>query len=324
VNQLLLRNLFKQIWPFAVIIFLVILAGGVLTAAAAGTQVATPQPPEAEVPQGTYILAASDATASPTPFQPLAPTATLLAIHALEQITLTPQITPVPTETPLALNTPAPPPQVGLTEEPSLEELPDQINVLLLGSDRRPWDAGFRTDTIILVTVNSDLRRVNITSFPRDLWVMLPGWGNSRINTAWTYGGYKMLHETFKHNFGVNVDYYALIDFSTFKKMIDQMGGLDVNVGEAVSDYRAGHWVNIKPGLQKMDADKVLWYARSRKTTSDIARNRRQQEVLQALFDKLISIDALRRAPEFYDMYDNSVKTDIELVDVLRWLPFVA
>ena len=71
-----------------------------------------------------------------------------------------------------------------------------------------------------------------------------------------------------------------------------------------------------------MDADTVLWYVRTRKTTNDIARNRRQQEVLQAIFEKLLSLNALRRAPEFYDLYRESVKTDIELVDVVahaRW-----
>lgn len=73
-----------------------------------------------------------------------------------------------------------------------------------------------------------------------------------------------------------------------------------------------------------MDADMVLWYVRSRKTTNDIARNRRQQEVLDAIFEKMISIDAIRRAPEFYASYKQGLKTDITLVDVLAWLPLAA
>ncbi len=80
---------------------------------------------------------------------------------------------PTPTVTP----TGAPPPAVNLTEEPSLEQLPRQINILLLGADRRPYETGFRTDTIILLTLNSELGSVNVTSFPRDLWVMLPELG---------------------------------------------------------------------------------------------------------------------------------------------------
>ncbi len=270
--------------------------------------------------QATYVLAPANATATPTPFQPLAPTGMAINVKASEQsVELTAaQLTPIPlTPTPTGA-----PPTAALTPVTEMEKLPSQINLLLLGSDRRPWDAGFRTDTIILVTVNTDLGRVNITSFPRDLWVTLPGWGPSRINTAWTYGGYRMLHDTFQHNFGINVDYHVLIDFSAFKKIVDSLGGLDVNVGEPVSDYRGGYWVTISKGIQHMDADTVLWYARSRKTSNDIARNRRQQEVLMALFEKFVSMDALRKAPQLFDLYDNSVKTDLSLIDVLRWLPF--
>jgi LCP family protein required for cell wall assembly len=229
-----------------------------------------------------------------------------------------------PAATPLPSSTPIPPPESALTPEPVMEKLPSQINILLLGSDRRPWDAGFRTDTIILVTVNTELGRVNITSFPRDTYLMLPGWGQNRINTAWTYGGYNMLRETFKYNFGIDVDYHVLIDFSAFKKIVDNLGGLDVKVGETVSDYRNGYWVTVKKGAQHMNADTVLWYVRTRKTTSDIARNRRQQEVIQALLDKFISIDGIKRAPELFDIYKNSVKTDITLPVVLKWLPFAA
>ncbi len=271
--------------------------------------------------QSTYVLVQPNATSTPTPFQPLLPTAALkLAGTTLE--TSIPPTAALPT--PAAPSPTVPPPTAALTSEPLLEGLPSQVNILLLGSDQRPWDAGFRTDTIILLTLNSELGSVNITSFPRDLWVTLPGWGQSRINTAWTYGGYKMLHDTFKHNFGVEVDYHVLIDFSAFKKIVDSLGGLDVHVSEPVSDYRAGYWVTIPKGNVHMDADTVLWYVRTRKTTNDIARNRRQQEVLQALFEKFISIDAIRRAPELFDLYDNSVKTDIKPTDILAWLPFAA
>ena len=297
----------------------------------------------------TYVLSPADATATPTPFQPLAPTASQTVPPVTEipptEAAITLVISPTPTPTPAGFESPAasqptaaptsltpvptsltpmPTPASQLTAAPSLEKLPRQINLLLLGADRRPYEAGFRTDTIMLVTINTELGRVNITSFPRDLWVMLPGWGNSRINTAWTYGGWNMLRDTFQHNFGVKVDYHMLIDFGAFKKIIDSLGGLNVNVAEPVSDYKYGYWVTIKKGPQHMDADTVLWYVRTRKTTNDIARNRRQQEVLQALLDKFVSVDAVRRAPEIWDLYDNSIKTDIKLIDVLKWLPFAA
>jgi LCP family protein required for cell wall assembly len=263
-------------------------------------------------PRPTYVLAPPDSTATPTPFQPLPPT----PVNQPTQQPLPVLTATSITETPNPLATP-------IAEQP-LPKPPKQINVLLLGSDRRPWDTGFRTDTIILVTLNSELGRVNITSFPRDLYLNLPGWGMGRINTAWTYGGLNLVMSTFEQNFGVTPDYYILIDFSSFKKIIDGLDGLTVHVAEPVSDYRAGYWITIHAGDVQMDADLVLWYVRTRKTTNDIARNRRQQEVLQALFERLLTLNAIRRAPEFYNVYKDSVKTNVELIDVLSWIPLAA
>lgn len=271
----------------------------------------------------TYVMAPPNATPTPTPFQPLPPTPAVIAGSGDPNQTPPPAETPVPgSPTPSATPTLVItlPPEVS--QEVALQELPSQLNVMLLGADRRPWDKSFRTDTMILVTLNFDLGTVNILSFPRDLYVTIPGFGMGRLNTAWTYGGYNLFKQTMQHNFGIKIDYFALVEFSSFKKIVDGFGGLTVHVQEPVSDYRAGYWVNIRAGEVKMDADLVLWYVRSRKTTNDIARNRRQQEVLEAIFEKLISLNALRRAPEFYDLYRESVKTDIDLVDVLKWLPF--
>lgn len=265
-----------------------------------------------ESPRPTFILAGPDATATPTPFQPLPPT----PLPGMAEIQVTPTPTPNPTQV-----TPTQPAPALPTAPADLSDLPNQLNVLLLGADRRPWDHQFRTDTIMLVTVNTKSGSVNILSFPRDLYVTIPGYGAGRINTAWTYGGYTLLRETFRHNFGVKVDYYVLIEFSSFKKIVDNLGGLQVAVGKPVSDYRAGYWVTIPAGVQKMDADDVLWYVRTRKTTNDIERNRRQQEVLMAIYHKLLSMDALSNAPEFFKLYKRSVRTDLTLVEVLRWLP---
>jgi LCP family protein required for cell wall assembly len=272
----------------------------------------------------TYVLAPPDATPTPTPFQPLPPTPAIVpgSGEPTPALLLTETLVPgSPTPTPtLAITLPP----EGFPQETALQELPSQLNVMLLGADRRPWDKSFRTDTLILVTLNFNLGTVNILSFPRDLYVTIPGFGMGRINTAWTYGGYNLFKETMQHNFGIKIDYFVLVEFSSFKKIVDGFGGLTINVQEPVSDYRAGYWVNIPKGEVKMDADTVLWYVRTRKTTNDIARNRRQQEVLQAIFEKLLSLNALRRAPEFYDLYRETVKTDIDMVDVLKWLPFAA
>jgi LCP family protein required for cell wall assembly len=198
------------------------------------------------------------------------------------------------------------------------------VNVLLLGSDMREWwgkGSLFRTDTIILAMLNPKKGIVSLVSFPRDLFVHIPGHGQDRINTAWGRGGFKKLAATFEYNFGVKVDHYVLIEFTDFKRIVDSLGGLDVQVGERVTDYYRGRQILIKPGLRTMNADMVLWYVRTRKTSNDFARNRRQQEVLQALVLKFLSMDAIKRAPEFYATYQESVKTDLSLIDML---PFIS
>ncbi len=268
-------------------------------------------------PQPVLILDVPGATATPTPFQPLPPTPVF--VPGAQQPAPTSTATPTPLPTPTIVL-----PTGGFPEETPIAQPSNQVNILLLGSDKRPWSSGFRTDTIILLTLNADLGRVNLTSFPRDLWVTQPGWGMDRINTAWPHGGYSLLAKTFKYNFGIQPDYYVLINFSSFKQIVDSLGGLEVEVAQSVSDYRAGYWVTIPAGKVHMDADTVLWYVRSRKTTNDFARNRRQQEVLWAIFEKMLSLDALKRAPEFYQIYKGNVKTDIGLLEILSWLPLAA
>lgn len=270
----------------------------------------------------TASLTYEEYAATPTPFQPIPPTAEF-----------TPTNTPIPTATPTPTNSPTP--TITYTATPSLtpteftlegfesaEPPPGQMNILLLGADRRPGQKEYRTDTIILVTLNSKKGAVNITSFPRDLFIDIPGRGQDRINTAYYYGKIPLVKQTFKSYFGIEIDHYILINFKNFKKIVDQMGGLEVKVGESVSDYRAGKYITVPKGKVTMDADDVLWYVRSRKTTNDFARNRRQQEVLHAILTKLLSLEALAKAPAYFEFYKNNVETDLELVDAIRWIPF--
>jgi len=262
------------------------------------------------------IEAGADATATPTPFQPIPPTASYLPT---EIPTETP--TPEPTAIPV-LTLPTDTGPVGNIEEPK-----GILNILLLGSDMRSWwgkGSGFRTDTIILATLNPQAGTVSLVSFPRDLYVQIPGWGQDRINTAWGHGGFKKLSETFQYNFGVKVEHYVLIEFSSFKRIVDSLGGLDVQVGERIQDYYRGRPILLKPGMRTMNADMVLWYVRSRKTSNDFARNRRQQEVLQALVNKFLSMDAIAHATEYYDLYDESVKTDLTLLEMLPYVPLAS
>lgn len=265
-------------------------------------------------PTPFIVQAPPDATPTPTPFRPLPPTP---AIY--------PTNTPTPTELPTATPTETSVVDAYISGE-QLDELPGRINILLLGADQRPWQKGkrFRTDTIIMATINKEAGTLSLTSFPRDLWVNIPGYGQDRINTAYQYGGFQLLAQTFKENFGVKPQHYVLINFFNFKQFVDQLQGLDVKVGQELSDYRNGYWVTIPKGMVHMDADTVLWYVRSRKTSNDFARNKRQQEVLEALIDEVLTFENIGHLPELYDIYDEMVTTDLGLGDILPMVPVVA
>jgi polyisoprenyl-teichoic acid--peptidoglycan teichoic acid transferase len=273
----------------------------------------------------------ANATPTPTPFQPLAPTPTYLPTLPTATPTVTP--TSVPTEVP---RTPFPnwrkpgyfpppsgysylavPPPVGRLKQPE-----GQINVLLLGSDHRfSYGNNFRTDTIILVTINPKKERISVTSFPRDLYVYIPGYATNRINTAYGQGGFEMLAKTIEYNFGVRPEYFILIDFRKFVSLIDKIGGLDVNVGTELTDLRGNQWVTFEKGVHHMNGQTALWYARSRKTTSDFERNRRQQEVLQAIFERIFTLENVLKAPKLYEENEDAVTTNIRLRDILPYIP---
>jgi LCP family protein required for cell wall assembly len=290
---------------------------------------------------------------TPTPFQPIPPTPTY--IPTAIPLTATPTVPPpTPTEVPPS-PTPLPPTpefqeaevQFTSNESRSWADYPgpsvwpdiqipapvgilshpeDQVNILLLGSDQRPNDSGFRTDTIQLLTINPGAGTVKVTSFPRDLYVYIPGYTVQRINTAFGWGGFDALADTMEYNFGVRPDHYALINFRTFVDGINSLGGIIVNIGRDFCDHMDDFdTFCVSEGSQYwMDGRISLWYVRARYTTSDIDRGRRQQEVLEAVFDKLISLNGLSRAPVLYDVYKENVTTDLTFDVLSRFLPVAA
>ncbi|MCB2209532.1 LCP family protein [bacterium] len=266
--------------------------------------------------QPTSANAQADATQkveagapTPTPFGPAGDTGESVAPVTTDEST-DPDATAAPTE--------------DILEKPE-----GQVNILLLGSDIRPNDGGFRTDVIMWLSLNPKDGYVSVISFPRDLFVSIPGWGNNRINTAFQYGGFEMLADTFEANFGVRPDSYVLVDFNGFTTVINDLGGIDVYAAYNLSDTCA-KWINasgycsVGPGMVHMNGDVALWYARSRYTTSDIDRARRTQEVAEAIFNRLISLDALVKVPDLYNAYVTYVNTDVKLTDIVSLLPLAS
>ena len=209
----------------------------------------------------------------------------------------------------------------ALVPNQGLKPPEDQVNIILLGSDWRP-NSGYRTDIILLVSINLKEATINLISFPRDLWVEIPGIQKERINTAMGYGGFPLLKATIEHNFAIPVDYYMMTNFMGFVGIIDTLGGIEITASKNTADrcdlsYDHGAWCSIGPGTAHLDGELALWYVRSRYTSNDFDRTRRAQEVLEGIFKKMMSLDAVARAPELYNLFISNVETNLSFNDIL-------
>ncbi len=224
-------------------------------------------------------------------------------------------------------------PVTGITGVP----LPDykqqeRVNILLLGIDKRPDEQYARTDTMILVTIDPENKTAGMLSLPRDLWLEIPGFYESRINTAYYLGekndypggGPALAMKTVQYNFGVPVHFYVEVDFDGFRKIVDTLGGLDIQVPKTIDDptypdedygYDPFH---INAGLQHLDGATALKYARTRHLDSDFGRAARQQQVLMAIKDKALKLGLLPKVPELWTTMAGTVNTDLQLVDILE------
>jgi LCP family protein required for cell wall assembly len=230
----------------------------------------------------------------------------------------------IPTEypTPVATLTPTHQIIVPVSHEigvDPIEQPDDQINIMLLGSDQKFKGYIGRTDSIILLTVNTKDQTVNVTSFPRDLYVYIPQWTDQRINTAFAHGGFKALQDTLQHNFGFKPDYYILVNLWAFEYIVNDLGGINVNVPRTICDDRWGggqsHCVN--PGNRHFYGKEALWYVRSRMTTNDFDRNFRQQLVLKAILDRAFSLNTLTKIPQLYNTYVTNITTNLDLSTIV-------
>ena len=209
----------------------------------------------------------------------------------------------------------------------------ERVNILLLGIDRRPGEHGpWRTDTMLLATVDPATNSGGMLSIPRDLWVPIPGYDENRINMAhylgeardYPGGGPALAKKTVQYNFGVPVNYYVRIDFDGFRKIIDAIGGIDIEVSKEIIDDKYPDELYgydplyIPAGLQHMDGEMALKYARTRHGSSDFDRAQRQQHVLMAVRDKALQLNLLPKLPELMILLADTVETDLQPNDILN------
>src|SRR5689334_4867118 len=219
-----------------------------------------------------------------------------------------------------------------------------RINILfvgLRGGEPTEEDCPFCTDTLILLTIDPTTKTAGMLSIPRDMWVNIPGFGYSRINTAWTLGrgsklpggGPALTMKTISHFIGVPIDYYVQVDFDTFIDIIDQIGGVDVYNDETLLLDPMSHGKDYPKvrltccGMRHLNGRVALAYARCRHIEQgckdgDIGRAKRQQKVIFGIRDVILSPEnfpkLLAQAPQLYDTFSNGIHTNLSLSDAIK------
>ena len=225
-----------------------------------------------------------------------------------------------------------------------------RINLLILGVDKRPGggiqadgsyvssipeDAPYLTDTVMVATIDPNTDQLNVLSIPRDMYIDLhtPQWtAKGRINASYGHGvqqrggikgGVEQVKVDLKENFGISIDHYVIMDFVAVERMVDILGGIEMNIPDDLAigrwwysdDDENPRWVEIWGGWNYLDGYNAVAFGRNRTVGSDLARVKRQQLVMEAALNKALSAGFLVNNPtkmfEMWDAYNAMVKTDV-------------
>ncbi len=167
------------------------------------------------------------------------------------------------------------------------------INIMLIGQDRRPGEERARSDSMILVTLNKEKGTIQLTSFMRDLYVQIPGYMDNRLNVAYRYGGTDLMNETFKVNFGLEIDGNVMVDFDEFTDIIEILGGVTLKISGAEAKYMNNASDNhFKEGTNYFNAQDALTFTRMRYAAGgDYGRTDRQRRVIMAIAESFRDAD---------------------------------
>jgi LCP family protein required for cell wall assembly len=213
---------------------------------------------------------------------------TISSSEVEELLSTDPDVVPVdPSESLPSLEDVTIPPEI--IEPEKQPQQPDYVkNILLVGQDRRGSKGRARSDAMILVTFNTKAKTITLTSFMRDAYVRIPGYAAHKLNHAYQYGGFSLLNETLKVNFGVEVHGNFEVDFQRFQKLIDFLGGVDITLTEEEADYLYhgyGMRWDLQVGVNHLNGEQALAYARIREIDNDYQRTNRQRKVLVSLMN---------------------------------------
>ena len=292
-------------WPALLLVIVLTLSACQAVPAATGSVQATAVPVATATPA---VTAAPTATFTPTEVPP-SPTPDA------------PTATPEPTLTPTASATPVP------------KTLQETDNYLILGIDPRPGDLAWRTDTIMIVAVDHDANQVGIFSVPRDLWVEIPGYGMGRINQAdfhgesnkYPGGGPALVGEIIEDVLGVPTQHWVRIKQEGLVELVDALDGVDITLNCPLYELtphptKPGEFekFELPAGVNHLDGAAAKKFATFRYNSNDFYRGQRQQQLIWAIKERALQVDAITKLPQLWRALQHTFQTDLDVLDVIR------
>lgn len=202
----------------------------------------------------------------------------------------------------------------------------NKINIMVMGVDERSDDVG-RSDTLFVVTLDTNTKEVAMLSIPRDTRVKIPGHGWDKINHAYAFGGHKLTQQAVEGLLGIKMDHYVTINIAGFKKIIDAIGGVTIDVEKRMyysdpyddnGDNHGPFLIDLRPGVQRMDGRLAIQYVRYRDEEGDIGRVARQQKFLKALMNEVASPSIITKIPAIIREVNSVVNTDLSTSEMIN------
>ncbi|MBC8014443.1 MAG: LCP family protein [Sporomusaceae bacterium] len=197
----------------------------------------------------------------------------------------------------------------------------NKVNIMVMGVDERGDDVG-RSDTLFVATIDTNTKEVAMLSIPRDTRVKIPGKSWDKINHAYSLGGEKLTEQTVEGLLGIRIDHHIEINLEGFKKIIDAIGGITIDVENRMYysdpyDGDQGLVIDLRPGVQRMDGDAAIQYVRYRDEDGDIGRVERQQKFLKAVLSEVASPSVITKIPGIIREVSKVVKTDMSTSEMI-------
>lgn len=204
------------------------------------------------------------------------------------------------------------------------QKVDNELLFLVAGVDEESDQLWSRTDTLILVHVQLDSGEINMISIPRDTRVFIDKeHGNDKINHANAFGGMRLTMRTIREFLGIDLDYYVEFTFDSVERIVDALGGVEVNIPVRIRTYKPD--VNLFPGWQRLDGREALMFARYRKgyENGDIGRLQAQQHLITQMIKEILKPTNIPKLPSLLDVYYDEVNTNLSMKTLQGMLPMI-